>query len=194
LAVESLDFPRYSENTFGKLLRKCLDGHHGDFMQVDARIASTLYAVDRYESKKDLEQWLSDGKVVVLDRYVSANMMHQGAKILDEVEVEEFLDWLDHIEHELFGIPRPDMIVYLDVPHGVREKLKAEAVTAGKHGVVKDLAEQDTAHQIAAELRARHIVQNKNNWQLVACCSGEELRSRESIHDDIYLVVQATLG
>lgn len=188
-AVESLDFPRYTHNTFGKLLRKCLDGHHGDFMQVDARIASTLYAVDRFESKKHLEEWLAAGKIVVLDRYVSANMMHQGAKIHDEAEIESFLEWLDHIEHELFAIPRPDKIVYLDVPHTVRERMKAEAVAAGKHGAQKDLAEMDTAHQIAAELRARQIVQSKNNWQLVECCLDEELRSRESIHDDIYQAV-----
>ena len=192
--VESLDFPRYTQNTFGKLLRNCLDGQHGDFMQVDARIASTLYAVDRFESKKHLQEWLADGKIVVLDRYVSANMMHQGAKIQDETELESFLEWLDHIEHELFEIPRPDKIVYLDVPHIVRERMKAEAVAEGKHGAAKDLAEMDTAHQIAAELRARQIVQSKNNWQLVQCCAAEELRTRESIHDDIYQAVLETIA
>lgn len=89
--VETLDFPQYTQNHFGKLLRQCLDGKRGDFMAVDARIASTLYAADRFETKPRLEQWLQEDKIVVLDRYVSANMMHQGAKIDDPEKLEDFL-------------------------------------------------------------------------------------------------------
>lgn len=191
--VATLDFPRYTENTFGKLIRRCLDGHHGDFIGTDPRIVSTLYAADRYESRELIEDWLWAGKVVVLDRYVSANMMHQGAKLRKAKEVEEFLTWLDHIEHEVFKIPRPDKIIYLDVPHTVRAKLKAQAVKEGKHGAAADLAEQDVEHQQAAEARARDIVARTNNWHLIACTEGEELRSRESIHEEIFKTVLATL-
>jgi len=127
-SVETLDFPQYTQNTFGKLLRQCLDGKRGDFMAVDARIASTLYAADRFETRPRLEQWLKEDKVVILDRYVSANMMHQGAKIDDPEKLEDFLGWLDHMEHEIFGIPRPDQIIYLEVPNEVRVALKARAV------------------------------------------------------------------
>ena len=88
-AVETLDFPQYTQNTFGELIRECLDGKRGDFMAVDPRIASTLYAADRFESKPRLEQWLSEGKVIILDRYVSSNMMHQGAKIDDPEALEQ---------------------------------------------------------------------------------------------------------
>ena len=188
--VETLDFPQYTQNTFGKLLRECLDGKRGDFMATDARVASTLYAADRFESKPRLEQWLEEGKVVVLDRYVSSNMMHQGAKIQNADELEAFLGWLDYMEHEVFGVPRPDLIMYLEVPFNVRAKLKLAAVSAGKHGAAIDVAEQDTTHQQQVEERAETIVASKNNWHKVHCCEGESIRSREDIHKDVYTIVE----
>ncbi|MFT5831909.1 MAG: dTMP kinase [Candidatus Paceibacteria bacterium] len=193
--VETLDFPQYSQNTFGKLLRECLDGKRGDFMTVDARIASTLYAADRFESKPRLEQWLNEGKVIVLDRYVSANMMHQGAKIADVEKLESFLGWLDHMEHDVFGVPRPDQIVYLEVPNTVRVALKAQAVDEGKHGlaVKLDVAERNHEHQEATEERARLIVSSKNNWTKVSCCVDNEMRTREDIHEDTYKAVSAVI-
>lgn len=193
--VETLDFPQYTQNHFGKLLRECLDGKRGDFMKVDARIASTLYAADRFETKPRLEQWLAEGKVVVLDRYVSANMMHQGAKIDDVEKVDAFLGWLDHMEHGVFGIPRPDQIIYLEVPNAVRVALKQMAVDEGKHGatVKLDVAERNHAHQETTEERARAIVASKNNWDLVNCCTGTEMRTREDIHEEVYKIVTAVI-
>jgi len=189
--VESLDFPQYTQNHFGGLIRECLDGKRGDFMATDARIASTLYAADRFETKPRLEQWLDEGKIVVLDRYVSSNMMHQGAKINDPEKLEAFLGWLDHMEHGIFGIPRPDQIVYLEVPNNVRVALKQQAVDEGKHGVnVKiDAAERDHGHQEATEDRARLIVASKNNWTKVSCCENDQIRPREDIHDEVYKLV-----
>ena len=191
--IETLDFPQYTQNTFGQLLRTCLDGYCNDFMNTDPRIVSTIYAADRFESKPILEQWLRDGKVVILDRYVSANMMHQGAKIKDEETLKGFLKWLDHIEHEIFGIPRPDQIFYFDIPHDIRQKLKKQAVAEGKHGkdVKEDVAEKDVQHQIDTEERAKQIVALLNNWHRVNCCTETgELRTREDIHDEVYEIVE----
>lgn len=193
--VETLDFPQYTQNTFGALLRECLDGKRGDFMATDARIASTLYAADRFESKPRLEAWLKEGKIVVLDRYVSSNMMHQGAKIQNADELEAFLGWLDHMEHGVFGLPRPDIILYLEVPFAVRQKLKNDAVAAGKHGadVKLDVAEADHNHQEQVEIRAKTIVSSKNNWQVVHCCEQDSIRSREAIHSDVYKTIKGIL-
>jgi dTMP kinase len=193
--VETLDFPQYTQNTFGALIRECLDGKRGDFMATDARIASTLYAADRFESKPRLEQWLEEGKIVVLDRYVSSNMMHQGAKIQNEGELEAFLGWLDHMEHGVFGLPRPDVILYLEVPFNVRQNLKKNAVADGKHGadVKIDLAEADHNHQEQVEVRAKTIVASKNNWKVVHCCEDETIRSREDIHADVYSIVKGVI-
>jgi dTMP kinase len=189
VAAETLDFPRYEQNTFGQLIRECLDGKRGDFMQLDPRITSTLYAADRFESKPQLERWLAEGKLVVLDRYVSANMMHQGAKISDPQALQSFLGWLDHMEHEVFGLPRPDLIVYLSVSPEVRRSLKQQAVTEGKHNADIDAAEKDIDHQHTVEDRARTIVATLNNWQVVECAPAGQMRERQVIHEDIYQLV-----
>ena len=187
--VETLDFPQYTQNFFGKLLRECLDGARGDFMAVDPRIASTLYAADRFESKSRLEEWLSAGAVVILDRYVSSNMMHQGAKIADEADMQHFLNWLDEMEHGVFAIPRPDLIVYLDVPYKTRFSLIASDTTRAKI----DTAEADMAHQVACEARARAIVARYNNWKSVRCTRNEQMREKEAIHEDVYVHVAHAL-
>lgn len=187
--VETFDFPQYTENTYGKLLRECLDGKRGDFMALDAKIASTLYAVDRFETKPKIEAALNAGSTVVLDRYVSANMMHQGSKIDDPKEAEAFLLWLEHVEFGIFGLPHPDVIFYLDVPHEVRKDL----IENDAARVVGDLAEGDTAHQIASGERARDIVAGNNNWEAIDCTKNGAMRSREDIADELYKHVTRTL-
>lgn len=188
-AVARLDFPQYTDNFFGKLIRECLDGKHGDFMSIHPKIASALYAADRFESSERIYGWLREGTHVILDRYVSANMMHQGSKIRDEAELQSFLTWLDEMEHGVFKVPRPHMIVYLDVPHAVRKKLVAQDTTRKN----VDLAEQNDDHQIASETCARKIVSSANDWHMVMCTNDDTLRPREDIHEDIYQLVQKIL-
>ncbi len=194
-SVHTLDFPQYSQNHFGRLLRECLDGQRGDFIGTDPRIASTLYAADRFESAPTINEWLESGAVVILDRYVSSNMLHQGAKIYDEEELSSFLTWLDAMEHGIFAIPRPDVIVYLEVPFGVRKKLKAQAIAEGKHGndVKIDQAEGNDKHQEDAEQNAKRLVALHNEWRMVVCADGEEMLSREAIHEQIYETVKPIL-
>lgn len=185
--VVILDFPRYTDNHFGRLIRECLDGKRGDFMKLDAKIVAALFAADRFESKTKLEQWLTEGKVVVLDRYVSANMMHQGARLADDADLPELVEWIDYMEHDLYRIPRPDITLYFDIPYEVRQKLKQQAVDEGKHTGELDVAEQDQNHQRLAELRARKIVNLRPDWSQINCCTDSgELRSREDIHAEVY--------
>lgn len=188
--VETLDFPRYTDNFFGKFIRECLDGKHGDFMSVNPRVASALYAADRYESSARLIEWLEGGAIVILDRYVSANMLHQGAKITDEEELTEFLSWLDHMEHEVFRIPRPHLIVHLDVPYSVRRILVQNDNTRFS----LDLSELDEAHQIASEECARRLVAQSNDWRTIVCTEGAKLRPIDEIHEEMYQLVSSVIS
>ena len=182
--VVKIDFPQYQDNFFGKLIRECLDGKHGDFLGVDPKIASVLYAADRWESSGKIRQWLEEGKVVICDRYVSANQIHQGGKIHDDVERKRFLSWLDEAEHSVFGIPRPDMIVYLHVPVEIsRDLLTKRAIESG---VPQDQAEENAQHLLDSQAAAMQIVKDLNNWVKIDCAENGQMRSREDIREDIF--------
>lgn len=189
--VGTLDFPRYEANTFGKLIRECLDGKRGDFLHSDPRIASTLYAADRFESKGTIMQWLEEGRIVILDRYVSSNMLHQGSKIKDPAELREFLEWLDHIEHDVFQIPRPDLILYFDV--APEQRIKMLQYASDNEGNVMDLAETNLQHQKETDEAAKQIIQELNTWISIHCMQEGVMRSREEIHQDVYTEVAKIL-
>jgi len=189
VSVGKMDFPRYNQNTFGHLLRESLDGEHGDFLSLDPKITAALYAADRYESKKELLEWIEEGRVVIFDRYVSANMMHQGAKITDPDKREEFLKWLDHVEYEIYGMPRPDLTIYLNVPPEKSEKLLEYVVGIGAK--VPDVAEGNSDHQRKVAECAKYLSSSRDQWVTVQCMAGEDtLRTREDIHEEVYEIVK----
>lgn len=181
--VETLDFPQYQDNFFGKLIRQCLDGAYGDFIALDPHIATVLYAADRYESKGKIERWLSDGKVVVLDRYVSANQLHQGGKIRDAKKRKEFLVWLDTMEHKIFRLPRPSVVIYLHLP------TELSLTLINKRGK-KDLAEQNVAYLAHAKESALKLIKDNNKWIKIDCSAKGVVLPREVIHEKIYVSVK----
>jgi dTMP kinase len=187
--VVTLDFPRYEHNFFGKFIGACLRGDHGEFVKVDPYICSVLYAADRHESKQVIDKALSEGSIVVLDRYVSANQMHQGGKIKDARKRREFLTWLDMMEHGAFGIPRPDLIVYLHLPVELSVALlKTKAATDKKKYLKgkRDTVEDDVRYLANAQQSALKIIQAGAKWQKIVCNKGKQILSREVIHDKIW--------
>jgi dTMP kinase len=195
--VKALDFPQYEKNFFGKLVGECLAGKYGDFIAIDPHIASVLYAADRFESKQTLEKWLKGGYVVVLDRYVSANQIHQGGKIVDAKKRKEFLKWLDTLEFKVYGIPRPHLVCYLDVPRVIADRLLVQ----GRQGAStnralrgrQDLAKKNKAHLDASRESALKIVRQGNTWERIACAPKGELLSREEIAEQIWKKVKNIL-
>ncbi len=187
LSVATFDFPQYETNTFGKLIREVLDGKRGDYLNMDPRIASTLFAADRYESKAMLLNDLEDGTTLVLDRYVSANMLHQGAKIADASERAELMSWISHVEHEIFGLPMPDLVLYLKVPCETREALLKEQ--HGDRDRQPDIPESDHEHQAKVENSAESVMALYDNWHTIECFENGSLLSREAIHEIVYKTV-----
>jgi dTMP kinase len=194
IPVRTLDFPHYENNFFGKLIGECLVGEHGDFVKTDPHIASVLYAADRFESKKKMEDWLAKGYTVVLDRYVSANQIHQGGKIQDTKKLKAFLTWLDEMEHSIFKIPRPDAIIYLDMPVKVAITLLKDA-TKGKEYKKgrKDATEESLIYQENSKKSALAIVKKMNNWHKVPCANRGKVRTRGDIHEELWSIVQDIL-
>lgn len=187
--VKTLDFPRYEHNFFGGLIGRCLAGEYGDFIAVNPHIASVLYAADRFESKSLLEKWLKNGCIVVLDRYVSANQIHQGGKIADNKARKKFLEWLDTMEFKVFGLPRPDLVLYLDVPQKISDVL----LNTGKQGLSvnhytkgkKDIAENHVQYLQNSRESALKMIKKGNNWKRIVCAHEGTLLSREAIAEMI---------
>lgn len=196
--VETLDFPRYYNNFFGAMIGQGLRGDFGDFLAVHPKIASVLYACDRLESTTQINEWLLKGKIVVADRYTSSNQIHQGGKCKTEKERKEFLNWLDKMEHEVLGVPRPDLIIYLSLPVAVSQSLLKKAKSQVEQNKkdfkkrylkgAKDLAEENIEHMEASRKSAYSIIKAKNNWKMIECFDKKKgvLRSIEDIHREIY--------
>lgn len=181
--VKTLHFPQYGVNVLGRLINECLAGKHGNFLKVDPHIASVLYAADRFESKQKIEKWLAEGKVVVLDRYVSANQIHQGAKISSTAERKKFLTWLDKLEFDVFGLPRPDVVIFLHMSVPLSMQLLADKPD-------RDMAEKSAQHQKDAEASAVWLSKTQKGWHRVVCYEAKVLLSRESIHERVWDILK----
>jgi dTMP kinase len=196
--ARTLDFPRYEANLFGELIGECLAGEHGDFAALDPRIASVLYAADRFESKGMIEKWLGEGCVVVLDRYVSSNQIHQGGKIPDAKRRRSFLEWLDRMEFGVFGLPRPDAIVHLHVPTETSRRLLLEKGATDKKpylrgGKKHDVVETNGKYLEDSRESALRLVRKRNDWHQVECVKKGSMLTREEIAEQVFGIVRSML-
>lgn len=187
--VKTIDFPRYQDNFFGKLIGECLTGAYGDFVGMNAHIASTLYAADRFESSKDIRKWIDAGYIVITDRYVSSNQIHQGGKIADLEERREFLKWLDVMEYKVYGIPKPDLVVYLDVPHEVSVTWLKNKVAQDKKKYLKgrkDTVEESIKYLRESRESALYLANQNKNWTRIECCQGMVCMPPEPVHEEVF--------
>lgn len=188
--VKIVDFPEYEKNFFGSFIGHCLTEQFYNFSNLHPKIASVLYAADRFESKAELEGWLKRGYVVLANRYVSANQIHQGGKITNTKKRRDFLKWLDQMEYGVFKIPKPDVVLYLSVPLAVSQKLMKERDKQSSRsykGKKKDVHETDPVHLQNARTSAMKLVKELNNFVKIDCAPRGELLSREVIHDQVYV-------
>ncbi len=187
-----MDFPAYDRNFFGAFVGECLAGKHGDFLHMDPKIASSLYALDRLESAPAIRSALDAGKVVIADRFASSNQIHQGGKIADDSERAEFLLWLEKMEHEVLGIPRPDAIIYLNVPVEISLGLLTQK-RAAKNQILadgqRDTVEEDRTYLERSHETAQWLAAREGNWNVVACMTAGVLRSPESIHTEVAKII-----
>ena len=195
--VETLDFPQYYKNFFGSLIGRFLKGEFGSPTEVNPHIASVLYAADRWESKEQIEGWLNEGKIVILDRYVTANMGHQGGKIKDLKEREDFLKWLEKMEFDTFKIPTPDLNIFLHLKPEVAQLLIDKKNTrAYTQGSKRDAVESDIEYlknSVSSFLSISRA--NPETWKTIFCTNKEEdnIVSIEEIQNKILGIVKAFL-
>lgn len=190
VAFKRIVFPRYQEES-SALIRMYLGGQFGSKpSDVNAYAASSFYAVDRYASfKMDWGQWYTDGGLVVSDRYTTSNAVHQASKEPADKQ-EQFLHWLYDFEYSKLQLPRPDLVIYLDVPTDFTEKLlrHREADTNTKADIhEKDMQYLATCRKIGKKAAEFY------GWTVISCVKDDAMRSIEDIHEEIYRYVKACL-
>lgn len=185
-----LVFPQYQEES-SALIRMYLAGEFGNRPgDVNAYAASTFYAVDRFASYRKVWKPIYEaGTPILSDRYTTSNAVHQGAK-LEPPAREAFFQWLYEMEYDRMELPRPDLVIYLDVPTDFTEKLlrSREAATHTQ----ADIHEQDTAY-LAACREVGRAAADFYGWKTVQCVRDGAMRSIADIHQEIYRCVSACL-
>lgn len=178
-----LVFPQYGEES-SALIRMYLGGEFGSSpSDVNAYAASSFYAVDRYASyKKVWGSWYESGGLVVSDRYTTSNAVHQASKEPAEKQ-QAFLKWLYAFEYDKLGLPRPDLVLYLDVPTDFTEKLMRSREAATHTSA--DIHEQDMGY-LATCRRTGKAAAAFYNWTVIDCVRDGAMRSIEDIHEEIY--------
>lgn len=120
--VRQIKFPNYAEDS-SALVRAYLAGELGSLHEINAYAASVLYSVDRYATfRRHMKEDYDNGCIFLLDRYTTANMYHQTTKLPKE-EWDSFLDWLEDLEYGKMGLPKPDLVLYLDMKPQTAKKL-----------------------------------------------------------------------
>ena len=123
---EYLHFPRFDAPVYGELIARFLRGDLGSVESVNPYLVALLYAGDRANAAAMIREWIADGKVVIVDRYVYSNIGYQCAKIADGAERNTLREWILHTEFEEFSIPKPDLSLFLDVPFAFTERKLTE--------------------------------------------------------------------
>lgn len=181
--VRFVKFPDY-DSPSSALVKLYLSGAFGSSPEdVNAYAASAFYAVDRYAGfKSDWGRDYEAGATILCDRYATSNAVHQAAKLAG-AQRDAYLDWLYDFEFGKLGIPRPDAVLFLDMPVAVSQRLMTGRY-AGDEGK-KDIHERDVAYLEHCREAALYAAE-RLGWSVVSCAEGDEPRSRQTIADEIF--------
>ena len=187
---KSAKFPRYEKDS-SSLVKMYLGGEFGtDPKAISSYVASTFYAADRYAAfKTEFEEYYNKGGILIFDRYTTANMVHQAGKIDNLEEREKFLTWLEDFEFNMYGLPRPTKVIFLNMPVETSLELTKNRENKIDGSTKKDIHESDKNHLTDAH-NAACYVSKKYNWAEINCAPEGKLRTIENISDEIYSIVK----
>jgi dTMP kinase len=176
-----LDFPTYEKTPGGTTVKWYLEGKFGDLDTVPPEVGALTYSLDRYQFAKDNQKALNDGKMLIANRYTQSNIGHQGSRFKAKERLA-FIDWIEKVESRM---PQPDVVVYLDLPVEIAQKLKE------KRGDIKGAGEKDIHEKNIQHLKdARECyleTAKRKGWIIIDCKlkDKDEIRSVKDIHREI---------
>lgn len=190
----AFDFPQYDKPS-AYFVKEYLNGRYGDLEQVSPKQASIFFAVDRFDAGRDIKKALDEGKIVIANRYVASNMGHQGGRINDPKEREQYFKWNEELEYDTLGIPKPDLNIVLFIPPEKAQQLvdqKGDRDYVG--GNKRDLHEQDLDHlRKSSEVYQQLTEQFPEYYTKINCMDGDRLLSIEEVHELVIKKVRPLL-
>jgi dTMP kinase len=164
--VLSTGFPQYG-SWFGKMVGQFLNGELGPLRSVDPHFAALLYAGDRFECKQPIVTALESGAVVLADRYVASSLAHQAARAVPEKRAE-FRAWIEHLEYNIYGLPKEDLVLYLRLQPREAQTLiakkSARAYTDSAHDIL-----ESNIHHLRAAADMYDELARASNWKTIEC-------------------------
>lgn len=216
-AAALLSFPQYQVTESSKWIAEYLKGDFGELDEVDPLLAGMMFALDRYECKSQIMRSLDECDLVIMDRYVASNLAYQGARVVNDDRTKfddrsEFVDRLLKLEYDLYGLPRPDLTLFLDMSVAFSERLISErgarAYTAIddtlryideqegiRHGRY-DIHEENTEYLYAVHEMYYQLVRSNDMYphEVINCQNKDgRLRSREDIAREVWSAVEEKL-
>lgn len=183
---ERITFPNY-ECESSVLAKMYLNGSFGDSPDdVNPKAASIFFACDRYASYKLFwSKYYHAGKIIIADRYTTSNAIHQASKIEEMSERENFLEWLFDLEYNIFGIPKPDITIFLNMPREISSELMKNRLNKFSGEIEKDIHESNRDYLEKTNRNALDISE-KLGWIKVDCVDNSgHLKHIEDIHFEI---------
>ena len=191
--VKKISFPNY-ESPACEPVKMYLAGNFGtDAEKLNPYPISTMYAIDRYASfKMEWGKFYRNDGIIITDRYTTSNMVHQASKILDKDQKIEYLSWLEDLEYNKMELPKPDMVIFLNMPTDMAIKLmenRENKITGEK---AKDIHENN-AHYLKESHKNACEIANRYDWKEIKCVENNRLKTIDEIAEEIYKLVSSII-
>lgn len=191
--VVTCDFPQYDQPS-SFFVREYLNGKYGTADQVGPYTGSLFYALDRYQAASQIREALEAGKVVLANRFTGSNMAHQGTKFSHAEERRGYFIWLDNLEFQMLGIPRPDKSIVLRVPAETAQKLVDQKEQRSYTDKKRDIHEADLSHlQKAVQVYDDLCQLFPKDFQRLDCVRGDQLLSIDQVQNMLRKTIQPLL-
>ena len=150
-----MEFPDYN-SILGKEIKKFLHQKN----RFPKEVQHILLSANRWEKKEEIENILSSGTTIIMNRYYQSNLVYGISSGLD-------LDWLINLDR---GLPKEDLVIVLDInPNVSKERVMNN----------RDLFEENIELLTNVEKNYREL-SKKFGWHII-----DGQRSIEVVHQEI---------
>lgn len=188
IATEFFQFPQYESSFFGEEVGRYLHGEYGQLSEVPPKFSALLYALDRFEARDRLVAALASGKTVICDRYTPSNVAHQSART-DMSLRSSMAAWIQHVEHRILGLPKPDIVFLLDSSVSTSQSLVSLKEKRAYTDRTHDIQEASSDH-LQAALEEFRLLAADPDWRIINCIAPDgSLRTPTEIHSELIAYV-----